>query len=417
MKKGLIFVLFVVLISSFAFAGGQQEQGEVTIKWPSIWVGKDSKAPAVAALVQQFNEENAGSIKVEVEEQPNYDGYREKIRTSIAAKIIPDFFTINPSPTSLAYYDSDGILDFNEVMDADWKAMYNEGTIAQATHKGMLKSLPYEVAITPVWYNKALFDKAGASIPSNWSEMQDVMAKLKAAGIIPTSQMTGGSNAWTSMLWYSHFVASLGGPSAWDKPLSDPIYVKAAEMLLELYSDGNTSIDAIGGDAGVSGGHFLAGETAMFINGPWYIGRVKNDAPEVYANTMVDSAPAAGSNAGAQIGFLQTNLIAADLRESDPAKHEAIVAFTKWMSAPDNVARISKEAGSMFAIKFDSAMIDDPLQKSFIEAANSAAFTNKHLAGVFKAEVVSEFGQALGKMALGDATPAEFVEMLDKANK
>ena len=417
MKKGFILVLLLALTASFAFAGGQQEEGEVTIKWPSIWVGKDSKAPAVAALVEQFNSDNMGKIKVEVEEQPNYDGYREKIRTSISAKVIPDFFTINPSPTSMAYYDSDGILDFNDVMDADWKAMYNEGTIAQATHKGMLKSLPYEVAITPVWYNKALFDKAGASIPSNWSEMQDAMVKLKAAGVIPTSQMTGGSNAWTSMLWYSHFVASLGGPDAWSKPLSDPMYVKAAEMLLELYSDGNTSLDAIGGDAGVSGGHFLAAETAMFINGPWYIGRVKKDAPDVYASTVVGPAPAIGKNAGAQIGFLQTNLIAADLRESNPAKHDAIIAFTKWMSAPENVASISKEAGSMFAIKFDSGLIDDPLQKSFIEAANSATFTNKHLSGIFKAEVVTEFGQALGMMALGEATPAEFVKALENANK
>ena len=178
------------------------------------------------------------------------------------------------------------------------------------------------------------------------------MAKLKAAGIIPTSQMTGGSNAWTSMLWFSHFVASLGGPDAWSKPMTDPIYVQAAEKLLQLYSDGNTTLDAIGGDAGVSGGHFLASETAMFINGPWYIGRVKNDAPAVYDNTMVGPAPSVGSNKGAMIGFLQTNLIAADLREKDPAKADAILSFTKYMSAPENVARISKEAGSMFAIKF-----------------------------------------------------------------
>jgi raffinose/stachyose/melibiose transport system substrate-binding protein len=415
MKKAFSVLILLMMVVSFTFASGQQEAKEVTIKWPCIWVGQDSKAPAVAALVEEFNTANE-MITVEIEEQPNYDGYREKIRTSISAKVIPDFFTINPSPTSLAYYDSDGILDFSEVMDSSWEKSYNEGTIAQATHKGMLKSLPYEVAITPVWYNKALFDKAGAEIPSTWDELTAAMAKLKAAGIIPTSQMTGGSNAWTSMLWYSHIVASLGGPDAWSKPLSDPIYVEAAERLLELYSDGNTSLDAIGGDAGVSGGHYQAAETAMFINGPWYIGNISKNSPEVYATTVVGPAPAAGKNKGAMIGFLQTNLIAADVRESDPAKADAILSFTKWMSAPENVAQISKQAGSMFAVKFDSSSIDNPLQKNFIEAANNASFTNKHLSGIFKAEVVSEFGQALGMMALGEATPAEFVGMLQKAN-
>jgi len=417
MKKGIVITLLMTVIAAYTFAAGQQEQGEITVKWPSIWVGKDSKAPAVAALVEQFNEEYAGKIKVEVEEQPDYDGYEQKIRTSISAKVIPDVFTIKYNPTTLAFYDSDALLDFSKVMDNKWKSNFNEGTLSLATHKGMLKTLPYEVAITPIWYNKALFDKAGAKIPETWDDLMNAMDKLKAAGITPTSQMTGGSNAWTSMLWYSHIVASLGGADAWSKPLTDPVYVKAAEKLLDLYSNDNTTMDAIGGDAGVSGGHFLAGETAMFINGPWYIGRVKKDAPAVYDNTVVGPAPAAGSKKGAMIGFLQTNFAAANLQGKDDAKQEAILTFLKWMTKPENVAGISKEAGSMFAIRYDSSGISDPLQRQFIDAANNAKFTNVHLEGAFKTEVVSEFGQALGKMALDKATPQEFVEMLQKANQ
>jgi len=417
MKKRILIVLLMTVVTAFTFAAGQQEQGEITIKWPSIWVGKDSKAPAVAALVAQFNDENAGKIKVEVEDQPDYDGYEQKIRTSISAKVVPDVFTLRYTPTTLAFYDSDDILDFSKVMDNKWKSEFNEGTLNLATYKGMLKTLPYEVAITPIWYNKALFDKAGATIPTTWDDLMKAMDKLKAAGITPTSQMTGGSNAWTSMLWYSHIIASLGGADAWSKPLTDPIYVKAAEKLLDLYSNGNTTVDAIGGDAGISGGHYLTGETAMFINGPWYIGRVKADAPDVYANTVVGPAPAAGNKKGAMIGFLQTNFAAADLRGKNDAKHEAILSFIKWMTKPSNVAGISKDSGAMFAIKYDSSGITDPLQKQFIDVANNAKFTNVHLEGAFKTEVVSEFGQALGKMALEKATPQEFVEMLQKANQ
>jgi len=418
MKKSIFLVLALSLVMAGSlFSGGQQDEvEEVTLKWPCIWVGEDSKAAAVAALVDQFNADNAGKITIEIEAQPDYDGYRQKIRTSLTAGIVPDIFTVNHGPSSMEFYESDLVMDFTDELAKGWEKDFNEGTISQATMKGMIKSLPYEVAITPVWYNMDLLKKAGVSdYPKTYADFMDTAAKLKAAGIIPTSQMTGGSNAWTSMLWYSHFLASIGGPDVYEKPFESDAYVKAAEVLLAMYSDGNTSIDAIGGDAGVSGGHFLAAESAMFINGPWYIGRVRGDAPEVYAATEVGPAPAAGKNKGAQIGFLQTNFMAA-ANADNPAKAAAAVKFIKWMTEAENVAEISKQAGSLFAIKYDSSTISDPLQQKFIEASNNASFTIPHLASVVAADVVSEFGQALGSMALGESTPEEFVEMLKKVN-
>ncbi len=92
------------------------------------------------------------------------------------------------------------------------------------------------------------------------------------------------------------------------------------------------------------------------------------------------------------------------------------VKIIKWMSKPENVMSISKQSGALFAIKYDASTMNDPLQKKFIEASNNASFTNLHLAGIVTADVTSEFGQALGMMALGEATPTEFVEMLKKVN-
>lgn len=354
MKNSFFLLLALSLVSMSTITSCKEGvKEEVLLKWPCIWVGEDSKAPAVTALVEQFNADNAGKITVEIEAQPDYDGYEQKIRTSIAAGIVPDIFTMKLNPTTMAYYESPLLMDFTEELDKGWGKDFNEGTVAQATVNNMVKSLPYEVAITPVWYNMDLLKKAGIlRYPKTYAEFIDTAAKLKAAGMIPTSQMTGGSNAWTSMLWYSHFLASFGGKDVYNKLFEGDAYVKAAEVLLAMYLDGNTSKDAIGGDAGVSGGHFLAAESAMFINGPWYIGRVKSDAPVVYSATEVGPAPTAGMNSGAQIGFLQTNFAAAANPEN-PAKAAAAVKFIKWMTEAQNVAEISKQAGSLFAVKYD----------------------------------------------------------------
>ena len=90
----------------------------------------------------------------------------------------------------------------------------------------------------------------------------------------------------------------------------------------------------------------------------------------------------------------------------------------KWMTKPENVKRISMDAGSMFAIKYSVGEDEDVdfVQRQFMNAASSATFVNTHLQANFTTDVVAEFGQALAKMALGEATPEEFIKQIaDKA--
>jgi raffinose/stachyose/melibiose transport system substrate-binding protein len=413
MKRNIIMIITAVLLLAPGFAFGK----EVVLKWPTIWVGADSKAAMIATLVDEFNANYKGEFQVKIEPNPDYDAYRNKINSQIAAGVVPDLFVFNPDPTSFIYYEGNLLMDFSKELAGSWENNFVPGAVNGATKKGMTKSIPFEVAVTPVWYNMAIFKKAGLSdIPKTYAEFWDACDKIKKAGYIPTSQMTGGSNAWTSMLWFSHIAASIGGPDVWKKDITDPVFVKAAEILKMMYSKGNTSKDAVGGDAGVSGGHFLAGRSAMFINGPWYIGRVKKDAPDVFKVTKIGSAPTIKNGfKAAQIGFPLSNLAAA--HTDDPDKKKAVIAFMKWMTKAEHVKRISKDAGSMFAIKFSIGANEDVdfVQGQFMNAVNDAAFLNTHFQANFTTDVVAEFGQALAKMALGEATPKEFVQQI--ANK
>jgi len=422
MKKAFLLMIVLLFLVGLVplFAGGQPGgEKEIVLQWPCIWVAQDAKAATVAALVDQFNVDNAGKIKVVIEPNPDYDGYRQKINTMMAAGQVPDLFVFNPDPTSFTYYEGDLLLDLTDDLKGAWGNKFAEGTIATSTRGGRVKSIPYELGLTPIWYNNELFEKAGiGEFPKTFDEFWVACDKLKAIGVTPTSQMTGGSNAWTSMLWYSHIMASIGGPDVWSKSLSDPAYVQAAEILLRLYSDGNTTKDAIGSTAGDSSGHYLAKDTAMFINGPWFIGNIRKNAPEVYETTDVTSAPAVkGGEYGAQIGFLLSNLAAANT--DDPARRAAVIKFLQWMTEPENVKKISMDAGSLFCVKFsfDAGDDVDPLQEKFINASSNAAFIVPHFQFNYKTEVVQEFGQALGAMALGKATPEEFVGMLQAKNK
>jgi raffinose/stachyose/melibiose transport system substrate-binding protein len=417
MKRIIPCLFLLVLASGGVFAGGAKEEGEVTINFPSFWVGQDSKAGPVAELIAKFNTDNAGKIKVVVEENPSPDPYRTKINASLAAGAVPDVFIFNPDPTTFQYYEADMLMDFTEDLKGAWAKDFQEGYIQASTKKGKTKTVPYEIGIAPIWYNDDLLKKAGVSgFPKTYDEFWAACDKLKAAGIVPTAQMTGGVNAWTSMLWYSHILASIGGADVWSRPLTHPQYVQAAEILQKMYADGNTTKDAVGGDAGVAGGHYLAGRTAMFINGPWYIGRVKKDAPAVHAATNLAPAPSVpGGTYGGLIGFQLSNLAAANTKS--PAKRAAVVKFLQWMTKPDNVKMISEKSGSMFALKYELGDTVDPLLKKFVAASNNAKFIVPHFQSRYSVEVTQELGQAIGAMVLGKATPQEFVQMLIRVNK
>lgn len=418
-RRSIVFFMVVALLfaSALMFLGcAPEESEEIVLTWPSIWVGQDSKADVMEEIVAEFNETHAGSIRVVVEPQPDYDGYEDTIRTRLAAGQAPDIFTFKLSPTTAAYYGGDLLMDFSAELAQGWGDNFNQGNLQASTINNATSSLPYEIGFTPIWYNQDIFDEAGIDrFPETMDEFWEATEKLKAIDVVPTSQMTGGTNSWTSMLWYTHFLGSYGGPDVWERGFDDPAFEQAAAVLKRLYQDGNTTRDAIGADAGVSGGHYQAGRTAMFINGAWYIGNIRDNSPEVYRATQLAPAPKAGEYHGHQVGWLHTNLAAA--QTDDPARREAVVTFLQHLTSPENARRVSLAAGSLLAVEFEipAGVELDPLQEQFIQAGNEAEFLIDHMEASMPTDVVFELGQAIGAMVLEDLSPAEFVDMLQAA--
>jgi raffinose/stachyose/melibiose transport system substrate-binding protein len=401
-------VLALLLVPAFVGAQGK----EIVLKWPAIWVGKDSKAPAIAQIVESFNKANAGKIRVEVEPQPDYNAYEQKARTSLAARQVPgDIFTFNLNATTKEFYDSPLLMDFSKHLTGEWKASFDAGAVAQSTINRKLKSLPYETAILPIWYNTDLLKKAGVtSIPGTLPELWAAMDKLKAAGVMPMSQMSGDTNAWTSMLWFSHLVVSQGGANVWDKPFTDKVFVESAKILKRMFVEYSTP-DAVGAGAGVSGGHFLAGRTAIFSNGPWYTGRADLRATPFFTSIVVAAAPVVGANRNMMISILQSNVAAGETKES--ARREAILTFLRSLTSRENIALLQATSGAMFAI--DSGYLPlDPLQKQFYDLAAKSRITSHHLQAAYGAEATLEFAQQLGALVLDKISPEEFCALVEK---
>jgi len=405
---GLLLILVLSVIPFNAFA----QSGEIVLKWPCIWVGKDSKATVIAEVVEEFNKANVGKIRVEIEPQPDYNAYEQKIRTAIMAGQAPgDIFTVKLNASTVDFYGSRLLMDFNPVFTGDWRKSFDAGAVAQSTVGGKLKTLPFETAVLPIWYNMDLLKKAGvAKTPATFNELLTTMDKLKAAGIYPSSQMSGDTNAWTSMIWFSWLATSFGGADVWEKPFTDKAFVESAKIMKTLF-ESYTTPDAVGAGAGVSGGHFLAGRTALFSNGPWYAGRADLRATSFFPSIKIEQLPPAGPNKNIVISRLQSNIAAA--ATSDKNREAAIVKFLQFLTTKEHIAKLAESSGAMFAIK-SGYVPTDALQKQFYDLAEAGYPTSNDLEAALGAEVTLEFTQQLSALVLGKVTPEQFCALVEK---
>ncbi|HAE22808.1 MAG TPA: ABC transporter substrate-binding protein [Spirochaetaceae bacterium] len=408
----LVFVFLVAPLALYAAGTSEAVPGkEIELRWASIWVGQDSKAAPVNAIIAEFNAANAGKIKVVVDPQPDYNAHEQKIRTAIAAGIAPaDIWTMKLNPTTAEFYNSPLLMDFTKSFKGDWKASFDAASVTTSTINGMLKSLPFEVAVLPIWFNMDLLAKVGVNaVPKTEAEFWSLMDKLKAAGISASSQMTGDTNAWTSMIWFSHFAISMGGPKVWSKPFTDPVFVKAAEYTKRMIVDYSTA-DAIGLGAGGSGGHFLAGRTALFSNGPWYAGRADLAATPFFKNITIAGLPAFGPTSNYTVSRIQANICA--VATKDKAREAAIIEFLKYLSLPANVKRIAEASGAMFAVASDATPANH-LQAQFATLAKNTKVSAQDLEAALGATATLEFGQQLSAFALGRISAAEFTKLVE----
>jgi len=401
---------FLGLEQNNAAAAGK----EIIINFPSIWVGKDSKAKVMDELIAKFNEDNKDNIKVVVEEIADYDAYEEKMRTSIAAGSVPDIFITKAGSKIEPFFKSGKLMDLTSYMNEGWKDRFVGNILNTATYNGKILAIPYEFAITPVLYNETLLKDAGYdTFPETYDEFFVMCEKLKANGVIPLSLMTS-DNAWTAMLWYSQLLHAFGGPDIYEKGFDDPAYVKAAQAMKKMFE--YTTSDAVGANAAVAAGHFLSGRTVMLMNGPWFIGRIKSEGSgEFYTHVAVANAPAyigEKGEKGGEVGFVQALICAGN--QKDMGKEEAVVKFLKYLTMPDNVKRLSIDSGALFVIKTEMGAGDEMerLQKQMVELSNNAPYVIPHFNMSVNQEVATEFPQALSSMILGETSPEQFIETL-----
>ena len=144
MIKSILKALSIAFISFSFTIISTVATAEITINWPSIWVGKDSKTTVIRELVDEFNAANAGAIEVVIEEQTDYDIYAQKLIAQLSTGQLPDVFTVGADLLDILHRSWKG-MDLVSHIDSDshWNDVYPENTLQSNMKDGKLFALPY----------------------------------------------------------------------------------------------------------------------------------------------------------------------------------------------------------------------------------------------------------------------------------
>lgn len=192
-----------------------------------------------------------------------------KVLQQASSRTLPDLLMLdNPDLQQIAQTGALTPLDQYGIDSSG----YAEGILSAGTYKGKVYGLAPYVSTVALFYNKDMLAKAGVAVPRTWDELKAAVAKLTRPG---RYGMAVDANATFEGSWqFLPFLWSNGGD---EKQLDTPQAAQALQLWVDLVKNGSMSKSVLNWTQADVHDQFVAGRTAMMINGPWRIPALNKD--------------------------------------------------------------------------------------------------------------------------------------------
>lgn len=323
---------------------------------------------AIDYLVNKFNTENAEGITVDAQYQGSYDDAINKLRSAQIGNMGADLVQIYDIGTRFMI-ESGWITPMQDLINADgWDMSQIEPNIAAYyTVEDQLYSMPFNSSTPILYYNKAIFDKAGITeIPTSFSEMEAIGEELLGKG---------GAGEVISLGIYGWFFEQFTCKQQLDyanegngrENVASAVAFDqngAAKNILTawkgLYDKGYAPNVGRGGDAGLA--DFSAGKSAMTLGSTASLKQILTDVNgkfevgTAYFPKVNDSDQGGVSIGGGSLWALDNE---------DETKAAATWAFIKFLVSPESQAYWNAQTGyfPVTVAAHDEAIFKENIEK------------------------------------------------------
>ena len=279
--------------------------------------------------------------------------------------------------------------------------------------RGEIYAIPNDLGTYGLFYNKALFKKAGiAAPPKTYKQLLADCAIFKSKGILPLAY--GDRDGYSTDNWVTHDYASymakgdISKVDAGKLKYADPKLVKPLEALTQFKKQGCVNPDASTHENNDANTYFTSGKAAMVQMFPFVIADFQKALGK---NLGLARLPQSGPNPGrASSNSFHNWVIPKNAGNQDGAWE-----FIKMAVDNKGASDLANKVGALPTNKAAAAGLKNPLSKFFLQL--SANPQVPLLDSVVPLKVALLYYQQLQAAFSGKTTPLKAMENVDKGLK
>ena len=239
----------------------------------------DATAGILKTLIDGFEKANP-DVKVSAEEI-GWDNLQQRLTTDISGGTTSDIAVI-ATRWILDYAKQNIAEPLDGYMTPAYKAGFFDSLLVPSSVGGKLWGLPFVASTRALYYNTDLLDQAGvAAPPGTWDELRQMAGKVKAGGKAYGFGLQG-KEIETDTYWYYPLWTHGGNIVENGKSgIASPAGIAAAKLYKSLIDDGLTQPSPTASNRQDVETLFKQGRAATVITGPWLMGQLKSEAPNV----------------------------------------------------------------------------------------------------------------------------------------
>jgi raffinose/stachyose/melibiose transport system substrate-binding protein len=279
--------------------------------------------------------------------------------------------------------------------------------------KGDIYAIPNDQGTYGLFYNKALFAKAGvAAPPTTYAQLLADCVKFKAKGIIPLAY--GDRDGYSTDNWVTYDYSSYMAPgdiakvNALHMKYADPKLVKPLQQLVKFKQQGCVNADASTHENNDANTYFTSGKAAMVQMFPFVI---KSFEQALGKNLALAALPQSGPHPGRTAANSFHNWVIPKNAKNKTGAWE----FIKMAVDNTGAADLATLVGALPTNTAADSQIKDPLTKFFLKIAAHPQVPL--LDSIVPLKVALLYYQQLQAAFSGKVTPLKAMQNVDSGLK
>ena len=396
-------------------AAGTTEASKEPVTLRFSWWGSDSRHQALLAVIEAYEKKNP-NVSVEAEYQ-GYDGYYEKIMTTLSSNTAPDIIQLSkewlPDIQGAKHYLAD-----LSTLPVDLSTLKDNLLEISGTYRGEPNIFPCTVGgSTIVYVNTDFAEQYGVDLTKKytWDEIKELGKSIHEKDS-DVYLMTADADM-LNRLYVQPYLAQITGKPLIDEEtytmnFTEADAAAAFRNIEELYS--TNTIEPFGEAAAFAGQadqnmKWINGKVGMIVDytgsAPKYIASI--DSPlEVIPLPVIENAKTSGSIYGGDRGYA--------INDNSINKEEAAKFLDFLMNDPESIKICKTDVGYCPTKQSDDILIAEgvisEVQKKAVEVSAENSYTNNMISGNTELEVVRK--DLIQEVIYGDITPEEAAKEL-----